>query len=588
MLSTFTATQFANAANWQGVDDEPIAGSQNLVTSEGVHNYKNLKVRRGYYINPSLKFQKYYKSLLSELLTIPTKDLTIQHIWCPTIEHKGILFVDSSFNIIGGINTGTDANTTYNWNATTQVVPEDAMYICIQGRNDNPGGGISINTDDAICTGIDLYSSYSSRQQIALLGEAVEAEQARAEAAEQGLEGELENKANLISVIGKNLYDKSKNIDNTQIKSNTGLLNATEGWTVSGLIPIIAGETYYLSRPTYRTTESRFVASDGVTPLKPLNPSTDQEYENYECAGSGNYAVKAPSNATYFQFLVKNSKGDNSDTAQFELGDTQTDYEPYTIKKELSHDEIPSSVFKTNNVLFGKKIAYDGDSIARGRSDTSNYAWSPIIANNNKGTYVSLAVSGGTITSGIYRQDSTPRHWICEGIETLYNNNVKPDYIIFEGGTNDADIIGSIVGGNTPPAQYGSWSETGYDGPFDKTTFCGAVEYMFQKALTLFPHAKFGFIIAQKMGVSSDYTKNGSNRRAYFETIMQICKKWGVPYINLWDEGFLCPKISTHCDPNATVEENIAAHRLYVDTQHLTLDGYKVITSKIEAWIKSL
>lgn len=36
MLPTFTAAQFANVANWQGVDDEPIAGSDNLVKSGGV------------------------------------------------------------------------------------------------------------------------------------------------------------------------------------------------------------------------------------------------------------------------------------------------------------------------------------------------------------------------------------------------------------------------------------------------------------------------------------------------------------------------------------------------------------------------
>ena len=38
MLSTFTAAQFANAANWQGVDDEPTAESDNLVKSGGVYN----------------------------------------------------------------------------------------------------------------------------------------------------------------------------------------------------------------------------------------------------------------------------------------------------------------------------------------------------------------------------------------------------------------------------------------------------------------------------------------------------------------------------------------------------------------------
>lgn len=38
MLSEFNAAQFTNAANWQGVDDEPIANSENLVKSGGVAN----------------------------------------------------------------------------------------------------------------------------------------------------------------------------------------------------------------------------------------------------------------------------------------------------------------------------------------------------------------------------------------------------------------------------------------------------------------------------------------------------------------------------------------------------------------------
>ena len=39
MLSEFTAAQFTNSANWQGVDDEPTAGSKNLVASGGVQKF---------------------------------------------------------------------------------------------------------------------------------------------------------------------------------------------------------------------------------------------------------------------------------------------------------------------------------------------------------------------------------------------------------------------------------------------------------------------------------------------------------------------------------------------------------------------
>lgn len=40
MLSTFTASQFANAVNWQGIENEPISGSNNLVDSNGIYNVK--------------------------------------------------------------------------------------------------------------------------------------------------------------------------------------------------------------------------------------------------------------------------------------------------------------------------------------------------------------------------------------------------------------------------------------------------------------------------------------------------------------------------------------------------------------------
>lgn len=55
MFSTFTTAQFTNTANWQGVDEEPTVGSDNLVESGGSYNaiksidYKIIK-REGSYV----------------------------------------------------------------------------------------------------------------------------------------------------------------------------------------------------------------------------------------------------------------------------------------------------------------------------------------------------------------------------------------------------------------------------------------------------------------------------------------------------------------------------------------------------------
>ena len=181
-----------------------------------------------------------------------------------------------------------------------------------------------------------------------------------------------------------------------------------------------------------------------------------------------------------------------------------------------------------------------------------------------------FAVGGGTFTK------IAGKHVISE---TDYGN-ANPDYIIIEGGTNDADNIGSIIGGSIPE-QYGSYLPTGYTDEFSTSTYCGAIEYLFKRLLSKYPKAKIGVIIAQKMGVSNDYTPTGNNRRAYFETLIKLCEKWGIPYINLWDRGRLNPRLSAYYIANNP-------DSFYTDGQHLTPNGYDVITPMIEEWMKTL
>ena len=83
------------------------------------------------------------------------------------------------------------------------------------------------------------------------------------------------------------------------------------------------------------------------------------------------------------------------------------------------------------------------------------------------------------------------------------------------------------------------------------------------------------------MGVTSNgYTAETNNRRAYFDTIIKICKKWGVPVLNLWDECTMNPRLASHYTEGE--------YYLYADGQHPTAAGYELMTPIIESWMETL
>lgn len=273
----------------------------------------------------------------------------------------------------------------------------------------------------------------------------------------------------------------------------------------------------------------------------------------------------------------------------------------YVVTWEISGEQIKDNTLPLSklqlvpspNYLSGKEIICDGDSICASSTDVSGKgAYVGRIASNNNMTYTNYGVGGGTITNDTYIGEGTsnPRHWVCANVDTMYAQHPDADYIIFEGGTNDADVIGSIIDG-TIPAKFGTYNpDKNYTGPFDPTTFCGAIETLFQKAITYWCGKKIGFVIAMKMGKTeySGYKKENKNRRAYFEAIMVLCDKWGIPYINLWDECYMNPSLTACYNPSLDDQGNIDAGSLYLDGQHPTPKGYDYITPMIEAWIRTL
>ena len=94
------------------------------------------------------------------------------------------------------------------------------------------------------------------------------------------------------------------------------------------------------------------------------------------------------------------------------------------------------------------------------------------------------------------------------------------DYVILEGGGNDADWGPQYIPVGT--------LSSGYNATLDTTTFAGAFETMLKSAIARFPNAKIGYIFPHKCIAAFD-APNG----AYHTMAISALEKWGIPYCDL-------------------------------------------------------
>ena len=235
------------------------------------------------------------------------------------------------------------------------------------------------------------------------------------------------------------------------------------------------------------------------------------------------------------------------------------------------------------SILQGKTVIWDGDSIAAGNALVGN--WATRIAENNNMQFKNYAIGGGTLTEGFpLPQSGNKRHCVSVTLERMYKEYPDADYVILEGGTNDADLfvrhfeeIGDRMGYVDPDD---------FSGEYDRTTFKGAVESIFYRALKYWSGKKIGFIIAQKMGPDPVAFKR---RRRYFDICAEACKKWGIPCLDLWNGCYLNPFLPEMYHSERTGEENREINDgYYSDGQHMTARGYDFTAEIVERWMENL
>ena len=263
------------------------------------------------------------------------------------------------------------------------------------------------------------------------------------------------------------------------------------------------------------------------------------------------------------------TSGNNNGGNDEQNADTNPDKEDTTMNQE--------------NKLHGKTVIWNGDSICQGSSLSGNWA-NRIATKNELKAWKNYGVGGGTIVENAPPfQSGKERHSVSATLDKMHEEYPNADYIIIEGGTNDADLLGRITEGSVAP-RFGTFDPEDFSGNYDRDTFCGALESIFYRAEQYWRGKKICFIVAQKMGLNP---ATSNNRYAYFEAAMQICEKWDIPYLNLWDNSGLDPTQPHMYDPNKSAEENEQGS-MYKDGQHLTAAGYDLTADMIDDWLKTL
>lgn len=200
--------------------------------------------------------------------------------------------------------------------------------------------------------------------------------------------------------------------------------------------------------------------------------------------------------------------------------------------EELFFNEIQKDYISNagNSPISGKKIAYNGDSIAESRLTAGNTynggAYPKMIADISGGTYENRAHGGGILASAVGDSGTMPHSVVND----LTNMTDDADLICLEGGIND-------YWRNVP---LGDYSESDYSSTLDTTTICGALESIFRQAKQKWVGKPICFVITHKIK-STVYVANsaGYTMMQAHEKMVGICKKYAIPYYDAFEDSGL-------------------------------------------------
>ncbi len=186
----------------------------------------------------------------------------------------------------------------------------------------------------------------------------------------------------------------------------------------------------------------------------------------------------------------------------------------------------------------GKSLLVFGDSIMYG-SGNGGCGVGEYLARDMGFTLHKYCIGGARVG---YHQGKS---WVPEQVIKAIEDGVKADYIVFDGFTNDCNV--------TPPNEFpdvalGEIPQSYAAGDVytlnkKQADFSRCFDSVIYSLLTYYPAAKLLFVRPHNMGRRTDVLQ-----KKYGERAVDICKKWGVPVVDLYHESGMNTFISLHRD----------------------------------------
>ena len=367
-----------------------------------------------------------------------------------------------------------------------------------------------------------------------------------------------------------NLFNKLVATEGIWLSPYGGQVEEADGYVVSDYIPFDLDSTYRNTKDNdwfvlgvtfYDKNKNRIALASDVNAYVTVKAA----YKEWHFGEAALTTHPPIANARYVRFSFNMSKENVMIVKDAEYPNA---YIPYYKRFEYSKafkEQLECVKDGVDSPLSGKTLIFTGDSICAAQIDNgdgtygSRYGWCEIIKENNPSITMKNYGAGGTTVG----KHSTSSDTILDRLEVMYNEFPDADYIVLQGGVNDCYSSKITLGEISK----------GYNATLDNTTFCGAMENLLKTALLKWKGKKVCYIVTFKVP-----TADSGNFEAYMKKAMEICEKWSVPYIDLYHNSGL----EYHLSEIAT------AYSYGGGGLHPNIEGYRVITPKIENWLKTL
>ena len=277
---------------------------------------------------------------------------------------------------------------------------------------------------------------------------------------------------------------------------------------------------------------------------------------------------------------------------KFLLGIIVAENELYNVNGDETVDIRDLVHLKKLIVSADARVLFIGDSIAAGWRDDNNggaymnssqvaggRGWSKRLSESDSVKATNASIAGASFTK------INNRNRIVDQLHS--NKESKYDYVIIEGGFNDAMGENSKPAAAATAAVVGKVSDSFVVSDFDTSTFAGAFEETLYYAKQYFPNAKLGFIITYSTPLSEygGHTADIEKMAEYWNVSKEICDKWGISYLDLFS-GTSSDGKSYSNDILKTSETTYFPGN--GDCIHLNSTGYDVISPYISEWYKKI